>query len=183
MSTSQPEFNRMDLADSRNFGFLYDNCAPMLWRHIILRTRSKEDADEILSNAFLKTWEYVKRRRKVRNIRGFLWVVANRLIVDFYRSNARIRARFVDFSTVEEHPPVVMPALDEWLTAKAEVAKITAALEALRHEDRLLLTLRFIEELPLADVASAVGKSKPSCAVAIHRALKRLHGTLNTAEQ
>lgn len=180
MSTSQPAFERVNLADSRHFGMLYDHYAPILWRHILLRTRSKDDADEILSQTFLKTWEYVRTRRRIRNIRGFLWSVTNRLIVDFYRSSGRVRARFADFEALHEEgrEPAVMPAIEEQLSAKGDVEKITAALELLRHEDRMLLTLRFIEELPLEEVAAAYGKSKNATAVAIHRALKRLHGVL-----
>ena len=180
MSTSQPEFDRINLADARNFGLLYDRYAPMLWRHILLRTRSADETDEILSRVFLKTWEYDCRRRRVRNIRGFLWTVASRLIVDFYRSSGRARARFADFQTLGEEgrEPAVMPAIEEQLSVKRDVEKITAALELLRHEDRLLLTLRFIEELPLNEVAAAYGRSKNATAVAIHRALKRLHGVL-----
>jgi RNA polymerase sigma-70 factor (ECF subfamily) len=174
----------MNLADARNFGLLYDRYAPMLWRHILLRTRSADDADELLSQAFLKTWEYVRRRRRVRNVRGFLWTVANRLVVDFYRSNARSRARFADFHALEDdgHEPAVMPAVEEQLSARGDVERITAALELLHHNDRLLLTLRFIEELPLEEVAAAYGKSKNATAVAIHRALKRLRGVLDATE-
>jgi RNA polymerase sigma-70 factor (ECF subfamily) len=182
MSTSQFEFERMNLADSRNFGLLYDHFAPMLWRHILLRTRSKDDADEILSKVFLKTWEYVSSRRRVKNIRGFLWAVTNRLIVDFYRSNARLRSTYVDFNALYEEgrEPVVMPAIEEELSAKMDVREIIAALELLRYDDRLLLTLRFIEELPLEEVAATWGRSKNATAVAIHRALKRLRQVLRT---
>lgn len=115
----------------------------------------------------------------MRNIRGFLWTVANRLVVDFYRSSGRMRARFADFHALEAgQEPAVLPAVEEQLSAKVDVEHITAALELLRPEERMLLTLRFIEELPLEEVAAAYGKSKNATAVAVHRALKRLHRVL-----
>ncbi len=181
MSSTQPQFEKLNLADSRNFELLYDHYAPILWRHILLRTGSKEDSDEILSQIFLKTWEYVRRRKKVKNIHGFLWTVANRLIVDFYRSKARMRLQFTDFQTLQDtkKEPIVITALEEQLSKKFEARKIISALEFLRNDERMLLTLRFIEELPLEEVAAVYGKSKNATAVAVHRALKRLRGLLD----
>lgn len=173
-SGEQPDFDSVNLADSRNFGLLYDCYAPMIWRYSLARTRSRQDADEIISKTFLKVWEYVRARRKVKNIRAFLWTVANRLLIDFYRSNARTRARFADFSVVEESPPSVAPGLDERIVLKDQINEVATALHSLGRDDQLILTLRFIEELPLEEVALASGRSKNATAVAIHRALKRL---------
>jgi RNA polymerase sigma-70 factor (ECF subfamily) len=180
MSTSQPDFDRMNLADAQNFGLLYDHYAPILWRHVLLRTRSADDADEIVSKTFLKTWEYVRTRRRVRNVRSFLWTAANRMLVDFYRANSRARARFADFSLAEENHPVVIPAIDEQLDFKGEAAEVVNALRVLNSEEAMLLTLRFVEELSLEEVAAIYGRSKNATAVAIHRALKRLRQVLRT---
>lgn len=166
-STLQTEFSKV-----------YDQYAPILWRHILLRTSSPEESDEILSKAFLRTWEYLRARKKVRNIRGFLWTVTDRLIVDFYRSASTARVRFADYSAFEATEPAVSPELDEHLTAKQGVADVMTAMEKLRPDERLIISLRFIEDMDLGEVAATVGKSKNATSVAIHRALKRLNHIL-----
>jgi RNA polymerase sigma-70 factor (ECF subfamily) len=181
MSTLKPEFNKENLGDIRNFEAFYDYYAPMLWRHILIRTRSVEDTDDILSKAFLKTWEYIKGEKKIKNPHAFLWAVANRLIVDFYRSKARVKVKFVDFQTLinTKSEPIVPSSIEEKISIKDDIIQIANALEQLKYEERLLLTLRFVEELSLEEVAAVYGKSKNATAVAIHRALTKLRKILN----
>lgn len=176
--TQYPEFDRLNLRKPQNFELLYDWYAPKLWRHILLRTSSREETDDILAKAFLKIWEYLGARHRVRNIRGLLYKTADHLIIDFYRARASHSARFADFSEVMDKV-AVMPALDKEIAARHGFASAIGAMRRLNDDDRRLITLRFIDDLELGEVAGVISKSKGTTAVAIHRAMERLREILN----
>jgi len=172
-----PDFDRLNLREPQNFGILYDYFAPRLWRHILIRTGTPDETDDILTKTFLKTWEYLRARRRIRNIRGFLYKTADRLVIDFYRARALASAHYADFSELEQ-TAVVMPALEEEIGIKHELARVLDAMKSLDEDDRRILTLRFVDGLDLGEIADIIGKSKGATAVEGHRALKRLRELL-----
>lgn len=179
--TQYPDFDRLNLRKPSNFELLYDWYAPKLWRHILLRTSHREETDDILAKTFLKIWEYLGARHRIRNIRGFLYKTADHLIIDFYRARASHAVRFADFSEVMDKIAVI-PSLDEKIAASREFESAIAAMRRLSDDDRRLITLRFVDDLPLGEVAGVIEKSKGATAVAIHRAMERLREALNEDE-
>jgi RNA polymerase sigma factor (sigma-70 family) len=128
----------------------------------------------------------------------WLVVVAQRICLDERRHRyGRLRAgadtsksaehaarrRLVDLAgvaldAVEVEDAMAVPA-DELLSARNRVAALEAALAQLSPHDRLLLELRYRDDIPVADIARMVGYSSRFHAYRrIDNALERLRGLL-----
>ncbi|MBI1975370.1 MAG: RNA polymerase sigma factor [Parcubacteria group bacterium] len=162
------------LTHSQDFGKLYDYFAPRLYRHALIRTNSPEEAEDITAKTFLKTWEYVKGRQKIKNIRAFLYKTADNLIIDWYRAKVPVLA-LSQTRLGEEDIDVVDPQnVEESLIEKFDVSLIKKALAFLKPHEQAILVMRFIDDLTIDEIAEALGKSKGAVAVQSHRALTRL---------
>lgn len=171
-----------DLRDVSIFEAAYDEYAPKLLRHAMFRTNSPTEAQDIVSQVFLKTWEYVRDpKNRIKDIRGFLYQLTNNLVVDYYRK--RSRATFVSYEAVKpylEVQQVVYPF--GALEAKFELEKVWEQFSQLRDEYRTVLVWRYIDELELKEIAVLLGKSKGATAVTLFRALNTLRQLVSEQE-
>ena len=77
---------RIRSGDPAAFVETYDFFAPKIYRHALFKTSSPETADDVMSETFLRAWEVVRERaEEIRNLRAFLYRIADNLIIDWYR--------------------------------------------------------------------------------------------------
>jgi RNA polymerase sigma-70 factor (ECF subfamily) len=65
--------------------------------------------------------------------------------------------------------------VSERLARESERARVRAALERLAARDREALVLRYLEDLPVSDVAEVLGVSEGAAKMRLLRAVQRLH--------
>lgn len=54
----------------------YDEWADAIYRHCFFRVYSKERAEELVQDTFMKTWQYLEKGNEVENLKAFLYKVA-----------------------------------------------------------------------------------------------------------
>ena len=174
----QEEFNSRDLSKAVNFNELYIFYSPRISRHIYLRIRQIEETNDLTSEVFLRTWQYLKKGQKIRNIKPFLYKIADNLIVDYIRSN-KYQANLEDDSDLEKLE-TNNPANDvsQKLNNFIDSEEIFQALDKLNEKYKKLLIMRFIDELEIDEICQILNKSRGAINVAIHRALKTLRENL-----
>ncbi|MGM0401737.1 MAG: RNA polymerase sigma factor, partial [Chloroflexota bacterium] len=97
--------------------------------------------------------------------------IAHNAVVDYYRTKKdEASLESVSFRLADE---TVGP--EERLINEAEGTFLREALAQLSEEKQQLLVLRFVQELPHAQVAEILGKSEGACRVMQHRALEALN--------
>ena len=69
----------------------YDKYADAIYRHCFFRVFSKEKAEELTQETFMRTWQYLEDGKEVLNLRAFLYRVANNLIIDHSRKKKEER--------------------------------------------------------------------------------------------
>jgi RNA polymerase sigma-70 factor (ECF subfamily) len=125
-----------------------------------------------MSETFVKAWEVVRERvDEIRNLKAFLWRIADNLVIDHYRRKGRAPVALTE--EMEEtlpHDARIEERVDGVL-ARDELA---GALGKLREETRKLLVMRYIDDLPIATIAEMTGRNANAVYVAIHRAVKEL---------
>src|SRR3989338_8171097 len=67
----------------------YDTHADAIFRHLYLRIGDREDAKDLLQEAFIKAWEYARKGKEIENIRAFLYRIAGNLLSDPGRRRKR----------------------------------------------------------------------------------------------
>ena len=65
----------------------------------------------------------------------------------------------------------------------ARIEALTKALQQLSADDRTLLRLRYTDELPLDEIASAVGTNPTALASRLYRIRKKLYNLILKIEQ
>jgi RNA polymerase sigma-70 factor, ECF subfamily len=123
------------------------------------------EAEDIAQDALLRAW---RRRSTLRNSeRRNQWLAA---IVrnEAFRQHARTRPDPI--ATIELREG----AEDERVTAAVELADLHAALKVLSRRERLLLEMRYEEDLTHPDIARRLGIPEGTVKVRLHRARNKL---------
>ena len=174
----QEEFKKRDLSKAVNFNELYIFYSPKISRHIYLRVRQVDETNDLTSEVFLRTWQYLKKGQKIKNIKPFLYKIADNLIVDYIRSNKH-QANLDDDSDLEKIE-IIDASNDVSQNFKnfVDSQEISQALDNLNEKYKKLLIMRFIDELEIDEICQILNKSRGAINVAIHRALKMLRENL-----
>jgi len=172
---------RIRNGDDSAFVETYDLYAPKLFRHALFRTDSEELAEDMVSETFLKAWEYVRTNAKeITHLRAFLYRVANNLVIDHYRRKDKASLP-IDENMERTIGDVEAHRIPERIDAGLESDRIRRALASLRPEARELLVMRYIDDLSIEEIAETTGKNKNAVYVALHRGVKELKTICSTA--
>lgn len=163
--------------DPESFAALYDVYVKQIYRFVYFKVSSHEEAEDITADVFLKAWNYIQEKKEIKSFSGLLYHIARNQIIDVYRARSNHNTTI---ATVEEDIIEVSDAgvWEKNLQIKLEHQYIVQALKKLKHEYREVITLRFIDELGIEEIAQITGKSSLATRVTLHRALKRLKDIL-----
>lgn len=161
--------------DPEAFGKLYDLYAARIYRFIFFKVSSREEAEDLTAEVFLKTWQYLNEKREIENFGGLLYKIARNLVIDFYRQRS-LKEENMDQVLLEKLSDA--GAMADNLAKAGDAMKVIESLRLLKEEYREVLTLRYIDDLDAGEVAQILGKTQLNVRVLTHRALKTLRKLL-----
>ena len=153
------------------FGSLYDHYLPKIYRFVLLKVSHREEAEDLTHQAFLKAWENIEQY----DFRGYsfgswLYRIARNVTVDYYRGS-RLEVSVEDVSEVHLAKD---NSLEESVERSLEWQGLVESIKKLKEVEQDVIVMRFVEDLPLKDIAEAIGKSEGAVKVIQHRAIKNL---------
>lgn len=155
------------MRDETWFAGIYDRHRSAVVRYGIRRLGDTDSAEELSQEVFVVAW---RRRHDVPDqVLPWLYGVARRLLANNWRAG-RAAPQLVEI-------PATLPAPDD-ADARARVLDIRKALTELSASDQEVLRLVGWEQLSLAEVAVALGCTRVSAKVRLHRARRRLLAAL-----
>lgn len=118
------------------------------------RTRSDQDAEDLLHSAWLRLFAY-RAENEVREPVAFLVQTATRLSVDRYRQTRRFRAEPLESygATLEDDRPLQ----DEVLASRERLRRVKAGLERLPPRTREIFVMHKVEGMKLREIAAQLG--------------------------
>ncbi len=166
--------------DPQAFAQLYDRYVDAIYRFVFLKLPSKEAAEDVTSETFLRSWQYVQSYPHVSNFRALLYRIARNLVADTYRK-AESSGERVTFS-LSQTSSLIEEGEDlsdrergrSVVEARAEVALILQDISRLKEDFQDVLTLRLIDGLSFGDIGQILEKSTGNARVMYHRALQAL---------
>lgn len=168
-----------DLQQPAVFEQVFDAWSPKIYRYALLHTRSKEDAEDILSATFLRLWNHVSvvsgPKTVVSSMGALLYRIARNLVIDQYRTRKPTLSTDELLEQGIEFPEIKI--IDS--NVKAELALVLDKMSVLSQEERDLILLRFIEGMAVQDIAAAYDITENNASVRIHRAMARLKEIVN----
>ncbi len=159
---------------TRKFTQVYDSQSDALFRFCLWKMSDREGALDIAQESFMRYWNEISKGADIENDRAFLYTVARRLVIDWYRKK---KAVSIDkLSGDGDNDPFDIP--DEKSIDDASFgAEGRFAMEQIRKLDpqyRQAVYLRFVEGLPPKDIALILDMTANVVSVRIDRGLKEL---------
>lgn len=162
--------------DATAFGRLYDLYVDRVYAYARSRVRSVQDAEDLTEIAFMKAWEAIgSYDDRGLPFTAWLFRIARNAVIDRHRKSER-EPEAVDLAAAATIPDVV--AVEEEVLGLLDGETIREALRELTDEQATVITMRFIWDMSLKDVAESLGKSEGAVKAMQHRAVRSLAALL-----
>ena len=159
------------------FGWFVDRYKDMAYAVAYRILGNEQDSEEAVQDAFVQAYKSIATFRKEARFSSWLC----RIVVN--QSLARVRKRkpqqrYEDIEVADEQIGNIDSGYRK-LLAKEQTRMIDQALEKLEPEDRLVLTLYYLDEQTVGEVAAITGIAGENIKMRLHRARKRMYGVLS----
>ena len=176
--------SRLKSRDKEVFTEVYDANVKDIHRFVYFKIGSKEEANDLTSMIFLKTWNHIQNNtlEDAKTLRALLYKVARNTIIDYYREQGSRKSISIDD---EKNQIEIIADFDnnhDRLDQEKNLKLIRSKLPLLKEEYREVIIMRFINDLTLEEIADVTKKSRGNIRVLIHRALKTLKELIVTEE-
>ena len=169
----QPEIDERHLidaakADPRRFADLYELNFEKIHAYVTLRVKDRAEAQDVTADVFGHALEKLKDF-EWRGVPFAAWLyrIAANAIVERGRRSAREQTGRLPDAAVEPDP-------DEM----DRRARVFARIDDLPSDQRKILTMRFVEERSIRDIAKEIGRSEGAVKQLQFRALQNLRNLL-----
>ena len=163
---------RVSDGDSEAFQTLYESHLDTIYRYVYYKVGNGQLAEDLTQHIFMKAWEAINRYQwRELPFQHWLLRLARNTVIDHYRSTKPANASLLDPIGDGVDP-------EEELAQSEMIQTLQEAVRQLPDEQREVIVLRFIEQMPHADVALHLGKSAATVRVIQHRALQALRRLL-----
>lgn len=148
-----------------------------LLRFAITLVKSREQAEEVVSDVFINIWEKRKRINSITNLKVYLFIAVKNTALNYLSRQNRNLTDNVDEAGIEFTSIYFDP---EQLMVTAEmIARIKDAIEQLPPKCKLIFKLIKEEELKYRDVAEILGISVKTVESQIAIALKKIGSAIH----
>lgn len=174
---------RIKKNDKQAFAKAYDLYIDQLYRFIYFKIGNREEAEDLCSAVFLKTWNYIVRDglKDCKTLKALLYKIARNSIIDHYRKNKGGKTISLDrgneIAIIDENQNI-----EKSMDLKTDIFVLETKLPELKDEYREVIILRFANELSIKEIADILDKPKGGVRVLIFRALRALKEILEKDE-
>jgi RNA polymerase sigma-70 factor (ECF subfamily) len=165
------------ISSKEEFRELFEVYGKKIFRYIYIRAgNSHAVAEDITQDVFERVWDNRKKYDPQRSsVQTWIYTIARNRLTDHYREKHEVPIK-------PEEEPVSSGENDD-VTDAEDVSMVYEAMGYLSEKDRELLTLRYIDDMDLREVAEILNMEYNAAKVAAHRALKRLRNHINGKDQ
>jgi RNA polymerase sigma-70 factor (ECF subfamily) len=153
-----------------------------VYRVILVLAKDRDTADALTQECFLRAYQARDRFRGECRIETWLLRIAVNLVRDHAKSQ---RAGFwkrlvgLDHGDRNENASVSLhPSPERALMARAELQAVLDSLTQLSRQQRTIFLLRFVDDMPLPDIAAVLGLKLGSVKAHLFRALSKIRAKM-----
>lgn len=159
--------------DANAFAYLVDNYKNMVYALAYKMTKSREEAEEVSQDAFIKAYKNLKNFKGDSKFSTWLYKIAYYTTLDNIKKNRRNNNNIEINELTYNQIASVENVLDE--IEKKERAKIIdECLLKLPEDERAVIWMFYYEELSLKEILAVTQFSEANLKVKLYRARKRL---------
>jgi RNA polymerase sigma-70 factor (ECF subfamily) len=175
---SDAEIIDRSLQDLHYFGCLYDRYETRMLRYIRkISGLSREEAEDILQEAFIRIWTHIHDFQQDLAFHSWLYRIVHNLTISQWRKNTS-RLKNQEQIQKEYFSPPESGDMQELGLTNAQVDQIQRAVSSLKENYREIIVLRFFENLSYEEISDILKIPEGTVATRINRAKKQLHEQL-----
>lgn len=174
-------FSRVKNKDRKAFIEAYDLYTDEIFRFVFFKVGSREEAEDITSSVFLKTWNHIQNNTVTdsKTLRALIYKIARNTVIDYYRENSKKNVltedEFIENDIEDERQDILKNA-----EVLSDMSIVEQGLSELKDEYREVIILRFVEELSISEIADVLKKTKGNVRILTFRALKALKDLISS---
>ena len=140
----------------------------------------QEDAEELTQDVFLKAFQQLSSFKAESSFSTWIYRIATNLAISAVRKKRNDVLRLDDSVFANLSDTQVDEALED--ESEEQMERLQQAMNQLEADERALITLYYLEEKPLAEVAFILGMTEGNAKVKLHRIRKKLYVLIKNQE-
>ncbi len=159
------------------FAQLYEEHFDKIYRYVTFKIGNETEAEDMTQQVFLNALQSISSFKwKGIPFSAWLFRIAHNQVVDYFRRKKHTTVPLDEsLASSDDNPQLVVER-------KLDIEQLLLATKELTEAQREVISLRFAGELPIAQVAKAMGKSQGAVKALQHSAIVALRKTLQVAE-
>lgn len=155
-----------------HFENVYKSFSDEIFRFILLRVGSREDALDILQEVFFKFWQTLGKGEAILKEKAFLFKVARNKVIDWYKKKKPASLESF-FGEDGEEMEVVIPDEESYvkINLSSEASWVLGMLSEIPPLHAEMIKMRFVENMTPAEIAELLSISGNAASLRINRAL------------
>lgn len=172
---------RMVRGDKTGLKEIYENYLGYIYRIIYEILRSKENAEDVTSDFFIRLWDKAGQFKPGTGHKGYLAAMARNMAIDFLRKHKREELtdmlQDLESGTGEEGPAGNGGIAKGSADVEAEVVQsmsVQAAMETLKPAERQIVSMKVLGDLTFKEIAGIMGIPMGTVTWKYQNAIKKL---------
>ncbi len=157
----------------------YEKYSDDIFRFCMVKTKDRSLSLDITQDTFMKFWEYIIKDTDIENERPLLYRIAKNLIIDSYRKKKALLVE--DYADIGAQDDLSLDD-SQRLADVIDGEKAISLLHQLPELTREIITLRFLHDFSISEIAHTIKRENKTVSVYLHRGLKQLREILKDYE-
>ncbi len=155
------------------FNQVYSNCARGVYSSILRIVKNREEAEDLLQEAFISAFQSIQSYRGEAALFG--WIKK----IGINKALNSVKKKALQYSDVAVEDVEIIQEEANWKDAKMEVAQIAEKIQELPDGFRVVITLYLFEGYSHKEIAAELGISESTSKTQYVRGKKKLRELLN----
>jgi RNA polymerase sigma-70 factor (ECF subfamily) len=163
---------------TKDYAVLVDRHKEMVFTLVMRITKSREDAEEVAQDAFIKAFDGLHRFKGEARFSSWLYRIAYNEAISKVRKKSLQTVQLEEELTQDMTEEVVMNEV-MGMNDREQKAVITKTLDDLDESEASLITLYYLEDNKVEEISYITGMSVSNVKVKLHRTRKKMYKIMN----
>ncbi|NRD80612.1 RNA polymerase sigma factor SigX [Bacillus sp. BRMEA1] len=157
------------------FDELYHKYHHDVFQFLFYMVRNKEHAEDLVQEVYIRVYKSYYRFEGKSSEKTWLFSIARNVAIDFFRKQKGWKEKVLDkfdWSSNQIKDEYLIP--EEIAVQKDEIKLVYKCLDYCTIDQRMVIILRYIHDLSIAETAKALGWTESKVKTTQHRSLKIL---------
>lgn len=166
------------------FHRLYDEYHQDVFQFLIYLVKNRTIAEDLSHEVYVRVLKAYERFQGRSSEKTWLFAIAKNVAIDYFRKNSvRSSHTFDAFNWETEQLVSPNKSPESFIELNDEVARLLNALEKCTGDQKMVIIMRYIQELSISETAEILNWTEAKVKTTQHRAISKLREILSNKEE